>query len=182
MKAKEVMQLLKISRITLYNYTKEGKIKGTKLHNGYYDYDSKSVYKLLGKSDRFNVIYSRVSSSKQKHDLKRQTEKLEKYCKKNNIEIKKIYQDISSGIDFERDDFSEMLNEIFDKKIDTVYITYTDRLTRLSFTTLKSIFSKFGTSIEVICSDKNKNDDLFDDLTSLMYHFSTKKYSKRKNN
>jgi len=38
MKAKEVMKLLKISRGTLHNYVKDGKLIITKLNNGYYDF------------------------------------------------------------------------------------------------------------------------------------------------
>ena len=37
MKAKEVMKLLDISRATLFNYTRDGKIKVIRLDNGYYD-------------------------------------------------------------------------------------------------------------------------------------------------
>jgi predicted site-specific integrase-resolvase len=44
MKAKEVLQLLKISRITLMNYVKSNKLIVTQLSNGYYDYDCDSVF------------------------------------------------------------------------------------------------------------------------------------------
>lgn len=47
MKAKEVMQLLNISRRTLSRYVTEGKIKYTVKHNGQYNYDDESVYALL---------------------------------------------------------------------------------------------------------------------------------------
>lgn len=182
MKATEVLNLLKVSRITLYTYVRTGKIKATKLHNGYYDYDQKSVYKLIGYKFKQNVIYARVSTSKQKEDLERQIKKINKFCDKNEIKIDTIYKDISSGIDLDRKEFSVLLDNIFEGKIDTIYITYTDRLTRLSFSTLKSIFSKFGTSICVIYGDdKNSDNDIFNDLTSLMHYFSTKKYSNRKN-
>ena len=46
MKSKDVMKLLDISRSTLYLYVKSGKITGTKLHNGYYNYNEDSVFKL----------------------------------------------------------------------------------------------------------------------------------------
>ena len=39
MKSKQVLQTLQISRVTLSAYVKNGKLKVTKLHNGYYDYD-----------------------------------------------------------------------------------------------------------------------------------------------
>ena len=47
MKAKEVLKLLKIHRVTLYNYVKNGLISVTKLDNGTYNYDENSVFKLL---------------------------------------------------------------------------------------------------------------------------------------
>lgn len=45
MKAKEVLELLKISRPTLTKYVKEGKIRVTVMSNGFYDYNEEDVYK-----------------------------------------------------------------------------------------------------------------------------------------
>lgn len=74
-----------------------------------------------------------------KNDLNRQINKLSSYCKKNNIHIDHIYSDISSGIDFDRPHFEILLNNVFNNKIDTIYITYKDRLSRLSYLTMESI-------------------------------------------
>ena len=54
---------------TLYKYTKDGTLKSVQLDNEYFDYDEKSVYSLLKKDDRYNVIYARVSTYKQKVNL-----------------------------------------------------------------------------------------------------------------
>lgn len=48
MKAKEVMDLLDISRRTLSRYIISGVIKGNKLPTGRYIYDDESVLKLAG--------------------------------------------------------------------------------------------------------------------------------------
>lgn len=48
MKAKEVMDLLEISRRTLTRYITKGIIKGNKLPTGRYIYDDESVLKLAG--------------------------------------------------------------------------------------------------------------------------------------
>jgi len=62
-KAAEVLKLLRISRPTLCNYLKEGKVKGTPQPNGYYDYEEESVFNLLNKDiPRDNVIYARVET------------------------------------------------------------------------------------------------------------------------
>ena len=49
MKAKEVMELLEISRRTLTRYITKGVIKGTRLPTGRYIYDDESVYKYANK-------------------------------------------------------------------------------------------------------------------------------------
>lgn len=44
MKSKEVLALLRVTRLTLTKYVKNGTIKATLLPNGQYDYDDESVY------------------------------------------------------------------------------------------------------------------------------------------
>lgn len=183
MKAKEVLKLLGVSRVTLSTYVKTGVIKATLLPNGFYDYHDDSVYTFLGRSNRVNVIYARVSTYKQKSDLKRQIQYLSSYCDENDINIDHIYSDISSGIDFNRQQFESLLESVFDNKIDTVYITYRDRLSRLSFLTIEAVFNKFGTKIIPVFDDDNNDlNELFDEVSSLMHYFTTKKYSNRRSN
>ena len=184
MKAKNVMKVLGICRTTLYNYAKNGTIKYTILDNGYYDYDEKSVYSVKKIDVKMNVIYSRVSTYKQKNDLKTQTKNIEKYCKTNSINISSVYSEISGGLDFDRKQFNLMLDEIFNYKVATVYISNKDRLTRLSFNTLKNIFEKFGTKIVIINDSHSKHNDneIFEELMSLMHIFSATMYSNRRKN
>jgi len=184
MKAKDVMKLLGICRTTLYTYTKDGLIKTTLLPNGYYDYDEESVLKFIKKDNRSNIIYARVSTYKQKNDLETQINKIQQYCKDNNVIIDKVYSEISSGIDFDREQFNELMNNVFTHKIKNIYISHTDRLTRLSFKTIENIFKKFNTKIIIINANHNKNNDneIFEELISLMHIFSTTMYSNRRKN
>ena len=73
------------------------------LDNGYYDYDEDSVYKILKKDPKINVIYARVSTYKQKVDLHNQI---------NNITIDNVFSDIHSGLDFERPNFNKLINDV----------------------------------------------------------------------
>jgi len=163
------------------NYVKTGKIKATKMKNGYYDYDESSVFSFIKKDFRINVIYARVSTNKQKKFLETQIDVLNAYCNTNNIKINTIYKEISSGTDLDRTQFSLLMNLVFQYKIKNIYVTYKDRLTRLSFKTIEQIFKKFGTTIVVINDkeDKSTEEELFDDLLNIIHHFSTKLYSKR---
>jgi predicted site-specific integrase-resolvase len=184
MRAKEVMKILNICRTTLYKYTKDGTLKSIQLDNGYFDYDEKSVYNLLKKDERHDVIYARVSTYKQKTDLNTQINKIQSYCTDNNIQIKLIYSEISSGLDLDRPQFSKLLDDIFDYKIRNIYISNKDRLTRLSFKTLESICKRFNVKIIVINENHSTSNDneIFEELISLMHIFSTTLYSNRRKN
>jgi len=186
MKANEVLKILKICRQTLTNYVKSGKIKVTKLGNGYYDYDDESVSAFLNVTlERKNIIYARVSTYKQKVDLSNQVSQLIDFCNKNKIKYDKVYQETASGIDFDRKEFSYIINDVINKKINNIYITHKDRLSRLSFLTLENMFKQFGTNIIVINEIDNDNsldDDLYEELINIIHVFSTKMYSKRRAN
>lgn len=187
MKAKEVMKLLNISRATLFNYTRDGKIKVVKLDNGYYDYDEESIFKLKKKDSRINVIYSRVSTYKQKHDLENQTQKILTYCNDNNIVIDKTYTDIHSGLDLDRTNFNKLIDDVINYQIKNIYITHKDRLTRLSFNTIQHLFNKYGTNIIQITNNKqvgniSNDNEIFEELMNLMHIFSTTMYSNRRKN
>ena len=73
MKAKEVLNLLRISRNTLTRYVSNGTIRIEVQPNKYYNYNEEDVYRILNKDiKRKVVIYARVSTSKQKKDLENQ--------------------------------------------------------------------------------------------------------------
>lgn len=184
MKAKDVLKLLNISRSTLYNYTKNGKINVKLLDNGYYDYDEVSVYQILKKDPKINVIYARVSTYKQKNDLHNQINNITTYCNNNNITIDNVLSDIHSGLDFERPNFNKLINDVINNNIRNIYISHKDRLTRLSFKTIQSLFNKFNTNIIIINDTHNNSNDneIFEELISLMHVFSTSMYSNRRIN
>lgn len=187
MKAKEVLKLLRCSRPSLTKYLKQGKLKAKLLDNGYYDYEEKSVYDFLNKGiNRKTVIYARVSTKKQKNDLKNQIELLKNFCFQNGYTINEVYSDIASGITFEnRIDLFKLIDEIINNKIEKIIITYKDRLSRIGFDFFKTLFNKFGCEIIVISemgSNKLDREEIFEEIISLLHCYSMKMYSKRKNN
>jgi len=73
LKAKEALNLLRITRKTLHVYATTRKIIYRVMPNGYYDYNDEDVYKLLNRDvKRKTVIYARVATNKQKKDLENQ--------------------------------------------------------------------------------------------------------------
>ena len=185
MKAKEVLQLLQVTRPTLTKYVKEGIIKTTVLPNGRYDYDKESVYKLFNKGvDRKTYIYARVSTYKQKPDLENQINMLKQFCFSNGYCVSRVFSDIASGISFEkRKDFFAMLDEVISGKVERVVITYKDRISRVGFELFSHLFQKYNCEIIVmseIGSEKLDSEEVFEEIVSLLHCYSMKMYSKRK--
>lgn len=184
MKAKEVLKILKISRPTLTKYVKERKILVKELPNGFYDYDEDSVLKVAKIStERNSVIYARVSTPKQKKDLENQIQTITEYANKNGYKIDGVYSDISSGLNYDRKSFSELLNLILERKVKNVFIKDKDRLTRVSFGLWKNLFKQFNCNLIIVNETQNneiEEKEIFADIISLLHCFAMRMYSSRR--
>ncbi|PUD75723.1 IS607 family transposase [Helicobacter pylori] len=175
MKSKEVLKILKISRVTLWKYVKSGKIRVKQEPNGYYIYNDSDVYSLAGIEDgRLNVVYARVSTQKQKQDLQNQIENCISFINAKGISVDSIYSDIKSGMSLDRRGFMELLNAVMAFKIKAVYISYKDRLARLSYELVEKLFSDYGTKIVIInqCESISLEQELFEDIMQTIHSFS----------
>lgn len=187
MKSHEVLEKLGITRVTLTKYVKEGTIKVTKMKNGRYDYDDDSVYEFLGlkheKKHKVNVSYSRISTQSQKEQLKDQTLRIYNSCISRNIQLDEQIEDIKSGLDSDRKGFQKLIERVIKGEIGLVVVENKDRLTRFNFDTLELIFKYFGTQIIVLndsLDNKTYEQELTDDLISIIHYFTMKSYSHRK--
>ena len=183
--AKEAKNILKINATTLKSWKDKGILSYKKLSDKKILYDIDSV---LNNSDindnRLNVIYARVSNIKQHNDLLNQIELVKSYCITNGIKISKVYQDIASGMNENRKDFNILINDVISGKIKNIYISFKDRLTRFGFDYFKNLFQKYNVNIIILDeleeSNKTFQDELTEDLISIIHHFSMKLYSNRR--
>jgi len=181
MSAKDVKNKYQITTQTLYNWRKNGKINYIKLPSGsfmYYDLDINTSQPNQTK----NVIYARVSNTKQKHDLESQISTISQYMACNGYIIDDIYQDIASGMNENRDGLNKLLNDVIDGNIDNVFITYKDRLTRFGFGYIENMLNKYNTNIVTLNATREEDfqQELTEDLISVIHHFSMKMYSNRR--
>jgi putative resolvase len=186
MKAKEVLQLTGITRTHLSRLVKQGKVRVLTKPNGQYIYNVSDVYKYAGKQERqnLNLIYARVSTKKQKTDLSNQINRLENYCAAQGVKVDQVFSEIASGINFEkRKQFFLMLQLVIDGKVDKVFISYKDRLSRVGFGLFKYLFLQFGTEI-VFINESNSiqldHEEIMNEIITLIHCFSMKHYSKRR--
>ena len=183
--AKDVLRVLQVSRPTLSKYVKTGIIRVHVMQNGHYDYNEEDVYKFLNKDvKRRTYIYARVSTPKQRADLKNQIQLLKQFCFANGYTINGVFSDIASGISFEkRKGLFELLDDVLAGRVERVVITYKDRLSRVGYGLFQYLFEKYNCEIVVMSevgSEKLDAQEIFEEIVSLLHCYSMKLYSSRR--
>ena len=129
------------------------------------------------------AIYARVSSHKQKDDLKRQIDCLCSIAQNNGWKNIKIYKDIGSGLNDKRKSLRKIIHDAINQKFDKVYINYLDRLARFGTQIILDIFRLCGIEYEIV---KNNEEDptfekvLVDNMIAIITSFSGKLYRSRR--
>lgn len=177
--AKQVKDLYQITSQTLYNWRKSNKIRFKVLPSGRFVYLSDEDEITISKK---NVIYTRVSNTKQKDDLIRQQQILRQYMAANGVIVDEEYSDIASGMNESRKGFTSLLKDCSSGVVNSVYITYKDRLVRFGFNTIETLLKLYNVNIVVINATKEEDfqQELTQDLISIIHHFSMKMYSNRR--
>ena len=99
------------------------------------------------------------------------------------IKISDVYLDIGSGINYDRKEFQRLVDDVVNHRVSKIYITYEDRLSRISFDMFKHMFENFNCEIVVL----NEVDDaqtvekeIFNEIISLIHCFAMRVYSSRR--
>lgn len=185
MKRNKAAQLLNVSSQTISNYRRRGLINATELPSGQFDYHNDDIFNLLNNNqDRQTIIYARVSTGKQKDHLETQLNDLRQFCVANGWSVDKSISEVASGLTFDkRKSFYDLLDLIESNQVKRVVITHEDRLSRVSFDVFKHLFEKHGCEIIVLSDlleEKTDQEEIFEEIISLLHCFSMKMYSKRR--
>ena len=188
----EVAKLLGVTPRSILRYKDNNELDMTldKMHNRWYVSKNSLISFLDGKGLIINecenkvvIIYARVSSHDQKKngDLDRQIQFIEDECKRRGIFNYIVYSDVASGLNAKRSGLNLVIDNVLDNKVESIYITYRDRLTRFGFEYLERIVRKFDVEIIPLCSsdDKSVQEELVDDMMSLIASFSRRLYGLR---
>lgn len=136
-------------------------------------------------AQRQDVVYARVSTHKQKTrgDLDRQEEALKLYAVNQNPVNLISITDVASGLNDNRKGLMKLIDLIQNDKVNRVFVTYKDRLTRFGFNYLKAIADYHHTEIIIVSSetqDKSLEIELAEDIISIIHSFSGKLYGLRR--
>jgi len=177
---KEASKLLGVHIRTIQKWDREGKIRCVRTLGGKRRVPESEIRRILGIHEKRKVVgYARVSSRKQKDDLERQVELIRNYAEKRGWEVE-ILKDIGSGLKEDRRNFMKLLKMVMNREVSKVIIAYSDRLTRFGFKILEEFFKSYGTEIIVINrEEKTPQEELIDDLITIISHFAGRLYGMR---
>ena len=185
----EAAKYLHVSTSTLRRWETEGTITPFRTVGKARRYTKSMLDQLVGVSNiqttkhnhRLAIGYCRVSSSSQKEDLKRQVEVVTNYCEKQGYQFK-IIQDIGSGVNYTKGGLRELIHLISTQQCDRIVLNYKDRLVRWGFELIAEFCKENHVQIEIInqsTSDKSDNQELAEDIITIITVFSARMYGKR---
>jgi putative resolvase len=177
---------------TLREWDKEGKLNPVKTPGNHRRYRLEDIEAFCGevaeKKDDEKAVrvvtYSRVSSHEQKAkgDLERQNGRVLAYCVKKKYQVVKSYEEVGSGMCDTRPKLHQVFKMIENKEVDKVIVEHKDRLTRFNFNFLAAFFASHSVEVEwteEVLGNKRYEDELVEDMLTLMSSFSNKIYGKR---
>lgn len=134
-------------------------------------------------AERRDLVYARVSSQDQKShgDLDRQALFLIEHEGKD-MRNPLILEECGSGMNAKRPKLQQLIKMVMRNEIRNVYVTDKDRLTRFGFEYLEAAFAEHGTNIIGVRDenqDKTVQEELVEDMMSLIASFSGKLYGLR---
>lgn len=177
LKTSEYAKLMGIHYRTAARYFHMGKLKG------YQDKDTRTIYienpEYNSNKSQENrvVLYSRVSSSTNKHSLDGQIERLTQYAIAKGYKIVRIEKEIASGLNDNRKKLNSILSS---NDWDILLVEHKDRLTRFGFKYFE-VLERLGQKVEVVNLIEDKDSELMDDFVAIVTSFCGRIYgAKRK--
>ena len=182
----EVAAFLNINVKTIQRWDREGIFKCERTHTNRRVINRDNLIEVLNNrgmlfndinNSKVDVIYARVSSPEQKAkgDLDRQVSFLVQSVKdlKNPI----ILAEVGSGLNDKREKLHQLLDMVLQDRVDRIFITYRDRLTRFGFYCLEQVCNYHNVKIIIVkdaSEEKSVQKELTEDMMALTAYFSGK--------
>ena len=185
-KPHEFAEMIGVSVKTLQRWDKEDKLKAFRnpsdrryyTHNQYVEYMGKIVQ---DKDNRKIIIYTRVSTNNQKDDLKNQVEFLKQYANAKGIIVDEIFEDVGSGLNYNRKKWNKLLEDCMLGLIKTVIVAHKDRFIRFGYEWFERFLKANGVEIIVVNNETlSPQEEMVQDLINIIHVFSCRIYGLRK--
>ena len=182
----EVAAFLNINVKTIQRWDREGIFKCERTHTNRRVINRDNLIVVLNdrgmlfndiSTSKIDVIYARVSSQEQKAkgDLDRQVSFLVQSIK--DLKNPTILTEVGNGLDDKRKKLHQLLDMVLQDKVDRVFVTHRDRLTRFGFHYLEKVCNYHKVKI-IVVKDANEEEsaqeELTEDMMALAAFFSGK--------
>lgn len=182
----EVAAFLNINVKTIQRWDREGIFKCERTHTNRRVINRNNLIEVLNdrgmlfndiNNSKVDVIYARVSSNEQKAkgDLDRQVSFLVQSVK--DLKNPTILAEVGSGLDDKRKKLDQLLDMVLQDKVDRIFVTSRNRLTRFGFHYLEKVCSYHNVKIIVVkdaIEEESAQKELTEDIMALITFFSGK--------
>ena len=182
---KQASEIAGVNKDTIRRWEDKGLIKSYRTDGGHRRYDAESLnnYILQPKvevSEKYALIYARVSTRSRENDLDRQVKLLEMFCSSNGWKYK-VLKDIGSGLNYSKKGLLELIKLIETNQINRLVINYKDRLLRFGSEIIFEMCKWHNVEVVIVSQDESKSceEELVDDVLSIITVFSAKLYGSR---
>jgi predicted site-specific integrase-resolvase len=179
-KLSEAAKILGVTKQTLYNWRRAGKITFITSQTGINFLSDKQIDELQGvvsNAEERVVIYVRVSSTQNKTNLKSQSERLQQYCIAKGYSIHKVVEEFGSGFNDNRPKLQKLLK---DNDYTKIVVEHKDRLTRAGFEYINTLVELQGKEIEVVNQVDTDEQSIIQDFVSIITSFTARIYGQRR--
>ena len=170
LKISEYAKINRVTSRTVWNWIKQGRIKTR--------YTDTGRVRVIVESDKEKqvAIYTRVSSTENKENLKTQTERLINYCNAKGYKVTKVVSEIGSGLNDQRPKLEKLL---CDNNIDIIVVEHKDRLARFGINYIQKLLKLNNREIEIVNNIEAEKEDLIQDFISVITSFCARIYGQR---
>ena len=183
-KPNEFAEMIGVSVKTLQRWDNDKKLIAYRTPNGRRYYTHKQYVDYMGDSHSKQgktIIYTRVSTSNQKDDLKNQVEFLRQYANAKGIIVDEVFEDIGSGLNYNRKKWNKLIEDCMLGLVKTIIVAHKDRFIRFGYDWFERFLKSNGVEIIVVNNEiLSPEQELVNDLISIIHVFSCRIYGLRK--
>ena len=179
----EFGQLIGRKTKTLQKWAREGILRAHRspTNRRYYTHDQYVAYRGMIASERgLTIAYTRVSGASQKPDLEKQMKALKVHCDQHALRVDEWMLDIGSGLNYQRAQFTRLMEMVELGEVRRILIAHRDRLVRFGYEYFEAFCERHHTDVVVIDGEMfSPEQELDQDLEAVLTVFSTRLHGLR---
>ena len=87
--------------------------------------------------------------------------------------VNQTIEDYESGLNYNRQQWNKLIDQVMENKIKTIVITHKDRFIRFGYDWFEKLCEKYNTNIVIVNNDSlSPNEELVEDIVTILDEFS----------